>query len=113
MHITSLLFDKLNPFICSGCEHPARGLGVPVQVIGTAPVTDSDAFLAHLGKGTGMRFRCPIPVGPRGWKTRQLPGTIRILILNWAGTTCSPKSSGSCSVLLAMLRLRDPVHEYN
>ena len=57
--------------------------------------------------GTGMWFQWPVPVRSRGWKTRQLPSTTRILFLDWAGLTCSPKSSGPCSALLAMLRLHD------
>ena len=61
-----------------------------------------DAFVADR-IGTGIRFWWPIPVGLRRGKTLQLPDTNRILLLNWAGTTCSSKDSGSCSTLLAKL----------
>ena len=56
------------------------------------PVDDSgDDTLMDDGIGTGIRFWWPIPVGLRRGKTLQLPDTNRILLLNWAGMTCSSK----------------------
>ena len=94
--------------MCSGCERPARDLGVP-------------------GKGTGL-FRQPVPttfLAHWGWvPVRGSGGFVRMedmaasgyyqnTISRLGGTACSPKSSGPCSALLAMLWLRDPVHECN
>ena len=49
-----------------------------------------DAFVVD-GMGTGIRFWWPILVCLRRGKTRQLLDTNRIILLDWAGTTCSSK----------------------
>ena len=56
------------------------------------PVDDSsdDAFMVDR-IGTSIRFRWPILVGLQRGKTLQLPDTNRILLLDWAGMTCSSK----------------------
>ena len=49
-----------------------------------------DAFVVDR-IGTGIGFQWPIPVGSQREKTLQLPDTNRILLLDWAGMTCSSK----------------------